>query len=376
MSTYSQYGTGSFDEGAELVANESYFGVVGCYSAIEECAMNEHTIFESIIGRDFAEVYAEMGVIEESTFESLNESAIGDALGKVAAFFKKIGEKIMGILKSFRDRIVATFIRDGKELVKKYDKQITKKINTNKMTKFSFKMYKLSDSDSYKMLDKDLIKDTFDNTDLGKTLINNNRDLVKNIDNIDKEYKGPKGDMLLKAEEISDLKDKCCSQVTGMNTTFKDMKKDLIDDFKDTEDDKEGLDSSTYATIKNVLQEYKTVKSFLEKQEKAVKKEYGNLVKEAENAQKKVMNAMTKQGADKSYAPILNARCSNVINLGNAISACVTNLYAAITMTAKMEMKNARSIFVRAATYGGKDEATLMEAVSEVSDYEVDEMFA
>ena len=95
-----------------------------------------------------------------------------------------------------------------------------------------------------------------------------------------------------------------------------------------------------------------------------------------ERAQKKVDTAMTKDGATKTYAPNLNARCSNVIKLGNAISACVTSYYTAVTMKAKMEMKNARSIFVRAATYGGKDEATLMEAVSEVSDYEVDEMFA
>lgn len=375
MSTYSQYDTGSFDEGAELVANESYFGVVGCYSAIEESAMNEHTIFESIIGRDFAEVYAEMGVIEESAFESLNESAIGDALGKVAAFFKKIGEKILGILKSFRDRIVATFIRDGKELVKKYDKQITKKINTNKMTKFSFKMYAM-DND-YKQFDKDTVKNAFDSTDLGKTLINKNKDLMKHIDDIDKEYdKGPKGDMLVKEDEISDLKDKCCSYITGLTTTFKDMKKDIIESYKDTEESKEGLDSSTYSAIKSTLQEYKTVKSFLEKQEKAVKTRYGKLVKDAESAQKKVGNTMSNQGADKSYAPIMNAKCSNVIKLGNAISACVTSFYAAVTMVAKMEMKNARSIFVRAATYGGKDEATLLEAVSEVSDYEVDEMFA
>lgn len=374
MSTYSQYGTGSFDEGAELVANESYFGVVGCYSAIEECAMNEHTIFESIIGRDFAEVYAEMGVIEESTFESLNESAIGDALGKVAAFFKKIGEKIMGILKSFRDRIVATFIRDGKELVKKYDKQITKKINTNKMTKFSFKMYDRVNKDEN---GSNAIQNAFDRSDLGKKLIENNEKLTKNLDKLDNTM--PEGSTppdIIKEDIILDLKDKCCSDLAKTTTTFKDMKKDMIDAYKDTETEKDGLDSSSYSEIKEILQNYSDMKKFLEKNETAVKKYYGDMVKKAESAQKKINSAMTKSGANKTFAPNLNTRCSNVIKLGNAISACVTSYYTAVTMKAKMEMKNARSIFVRAATYGGKDEATLMEAVSEVSDYEVDEMFA
>ena len=374
MSTYSQYGTGSFDEGAELVANESYFGVVGCYNAIEECAMNEHTIFESIIGRDFAEVYAEMGVIEESTFESLNESAIGDALGKVAAFFKKIGEKIMGILKSFRDRIVATFIRDGKELVKKYDKQITKKINTNKMTKFSFKMYDRVNKDEN---GSDNVQKAFNNSDLGKELLKQNENLLGKMPKLDDTLPGsPKVPGLVKEDTISDLKDKCCSDMAKTSTTYSDMKKDMIDAYKDTETEKEGLDSSSYSEIKEILQNYSDMKKFLEKNEKAVKKYYGDMVKEAERAQKKVDTAMTKDGATKTYAPNLNARCSNVIKLGNAISACVTSYYTAVTMKAKMEMKNARSIFVRAATYGGKDEATLMEAVSEVSDYEVDEMFA
>lgn len=372
MSTYSQYGTGSFDEGAELVANESYFGVVGCYSAIEESAMNEHTIFESIIGRDFAEVYAEMGVIEESAFESLNESAIGDALGKVAAFFKKIGEKILGILKSFRDRIVSTFIRDGKELVKKYDKQITKKINTSKMTKFSFKMYDRVNKDEN---GDSAIKKSFDNSALGKALKENETKLNDKMPDIDKKTKG-QAPHLITDEEAIDLKDKCCSDMVKTTTTYKDMKKDMIDIYKNTEKEKEGLDSTSYNEIKEILQNYKDMKTFLEKNEISVKKYYSERVKNAEINKKKTEDALTKEGADKTYASVLNARCKNVIKLGNAISECVVSYYTAVTMKAKMEMKNARSIFVRAATYGGKDEATLMEAVSEVSDYEVDEMFA
>ena len=66
---------------------------------------------------------------------------------------------------------------------------------------------------------------------------------------------------------------------------------------------------------------------------------------------------------------------TNTIKMGNALTNIATDALAASIAETKLCYKNARSIFTRAATYGGKDEATLMEAVSQVSDYEVDQIF-
>ena len=72
MSTYSQYGANSFSD--NIVANESYDGIVGAYTAVEENAVNEHRIFESIIGRDFTEAYVAAGALDESALEAVNEA--------------------------------------------------------------------------------------------------------------------------------------------------------------------------------------------------------------------------------------------------------------------------------------------------------------
>ena len=139
MSTYSQYGANSFSD--DIVANESYDGIVGAYTAVEENAVNEHRIFESIIGRDFTEAYVAAGALDESALEAVNEASLGGIWEKVKAFFKKMAEKIAGVIKSIKDRIVIAFTRDGKELVRKYDKQIVRKINDRKMTHFTYTFY-------------------------------------------------------------------------------------------------------------------------------------------------------------------------------------------------------------------------------------------
>ena len=71
----------------------------------------------------------------------------------------------------------------------------------------------------------------------------------------------------------------------------------------------------------------------------------------------------------------VNKHASNAIRLGNILTTVATDLLTAHTSQAQMIYKNARSIFTRAATYGGKDEAAFMEAVSQVSDYEADQIF-
>ena len=379
MSTYSQYGANSFSD--NIVANESYDGIVGAYTAVEENAVNEHRIFESIIGRDFTEAYVAAGALDESALEAVNEASLGGIWEKVKAFFKKMAEKISGVIKSIKDRIVIAFTRDGKELVRKYDKQIVRKINDRKMTHFTYTFY--SDFDS-------TMKGANDISTQIQTLVNKSdayTALYAEWDDAKKTYaKGvSKGDAAsqekdayktLTEDELTEYKEKAYGQCCGDSsvTNRKELIDKLTKEVKDDADETEGLDSAGYARIKSALTDGQKFIKSLENAESKVKKLYKDAIKNCEEMQREANK--TKSNTDyKANAAEVNMHASNAIRLGNILTTVATDLLTAHTSQAQMIYKNARSIFTRAATYGGKDEAAFMEAVSQVSDYEADQIF-
>lgn len=379
MSTYSQYGANSFSD--NIVANESYDGIVGAYTAVEENAVNEHRIFESIIGRDFTEAYVAAGALDESALEAVNEASLGGIWEKVKAFFKKMAEKISGVIKSIKDRIVIAFTRDGKELVRKYDKQIVSKINDRKMTHFTYTFY--SDFDS-------AMKGANDISTQIQTLVNKSdayTALFTEWDDAKKTYeKGvSKGDAAsqekdayktLTEDELTEYKEKAYGQCCGDSsvTNRKELINKLTKEVKDNADETEGLDSAGYARIKSALTDGQKFIKSLENAETKVKKLYKDAIKNCEEMQREANK--TKSNTDyKANAAEVNMHASNAIRLGNILTTVATDLLTAHTSQAQMIYKNARSIFTRAATYGGKDEAAFMEAVSQVSDYEADQIF-
>ena len=379
MSTYSQYGANSFSD--NIVANESYDGIVGAYTAVEENAVNEHRIFESIIGRDFTEAYVAAGALDESALEAVNEASLGGIWEKVKAFFKKMAEKISGVIKSIKDRIVIAFTRDGKELVRKYDKQIVSKINDRKMTHFTYTFY--SDFDSVMKGSSDIAAQigSLVNTSEAKTKLDSEFDAAKtsynagvsngNAASTDKDaYK------TLTEDELTEYKEKaygaCCKDTSVTNR--KELINKLTTEVKDDADETEGLDSAGYARIKSTLTDGQKYIKSLEGAEAKVKKLYKEVIKKCEDMQREANK--TKSNTDyKANAAEVNMHASNAIRLGNILTTVATDLLTAHTSQAQMIYKNARSIFTRAATYGGKDEAAFMEAVSQVSDYEVDQIF-
>lgn len=379
MSTYSQYGANSFSD--NIVANESYDGIVGAYTAVEENAVNEHRIFESIIGRDFTEAYVAAGALDESALEAVNEASLGGIWEKVKAFFKKMAEKIAGVIKSIKDRIVIAFTRDGKELVRKYDKQIVRKINDRKMTHFTYTFY--SDFDS-------AMKGANDISTQIQALVNKSdayTALLTEWDDAKKTYEigVSKGDAAsqekdayktLTEDELTEYKEKAYGQCCGDSsvTNRKELINKLTKEVKDNADETEGLDSAGYARIKSALTDGQKFIKSLENAETKVKKLYKDAIKNCEEMQREANK--TKSNTDyKANAAEVNMHASNAIRLGNILTTVATDLLTAHTSQAQMIYKNARSIFTRAATYGGKDEAAFMEAVSQVSDYEADQIF-
>ena len=97
MATFSQYGVGGFS-GGTIAADESYIGALGAFQMMEESAQNERAVFEFVLGCDFAEAATNNGVMTESEFEAINEASNGGIFSKVVDFFKRMIEKIKGIL--------------------------------------------------------------------------------------------------------------------------------------------------------------------------------------------------------------------------------------------------------------------------------------
>ena len=388
MSVYSQYATGaSFD----VAVDESYDGLVGIYRMIEESARNEHAIFEHVIACDFAEAYVENGAMNESSLEAINEASLGEIWEKVKEFVKKMWEKILGIIQNLLVKIQSVFIRDGKELVRKYDKRILERMNTNKLSKMPVKYHrenkssKAGISDSASLLKEDII------TAVAVSKLGDAWDrecgLVMKADNFnakksdgDKDWKDVTDKVKDRDEvkpytsdDIEDMKDDALSTLLGSSTDTKSFTKDLMDDVFE-EYDEEGFTTEDYRFCKTTLEGFKKALNTIKKQETLAKKEYKEDMRKIEQIQKKFGKDLTKEHY-KSSAALARAYASRAIQINNARNAVIGTMFAGITSVTKKMFAEARSLWIKAASYGGKAESTFLEAVQEVSDWEVEEMF-
>ncbi len=111
------------DYAAMIPANEAYDAAFGCAHILADCQANDMALFESSIYSDMNEVMA----LQEG-YQVVNENAFTDVLKKIGEMFKKLIAKIKGIFNAFIAKL-GGFAKNGKDLVKKYEKQILKYSN-------------------------------------------------------------------------------------------------------------------------------------------------------------------------------------------------------------------------------------------------------
>lgn len=121
--TSNRYLGEAYDYASEIPVNEAYDAAFGCAHILADCQVNDMALFESTIYSDIAEVRS----IQEG-YGYVNENAFTSVLKKLAEAFKKLLGKIKGIFKAFIVKLTGAF-KDGKDLVKKYEKQIIKYAN-------------------------------------------------------------------------------------------------------------------------------------------------------------------------------------------------------------------------------------------------------
>ena len=111
------------DWASEIPANEAYGAAFGCAQILADCQANDMSLFESTIYSDIEEIRS----INEG-YGYVNENAFTDVIKKIVEMFKKLLAKIKGIFKAFIAKLTGAF-KNGKDLVKKYEKQIIKYSN-------------------------------------------------------------------------------------------------------------------------------------------------------------------------------------------------------------------------------------------------------
>ena len=402
MAVYSQFATGGFDDDA-IASNESYVGAIGAYQMLEESSMNQNAIFNHVLGCDFVEAQADHGFVSESTLEAVNEASESGIFGKVVAFFQKLVEKIKGIINNMIKKIEAMFTKDGKKLVNKFKKDVQQKMNNGEFTdSFKYKWSKFNESktpDKTATLDNDFFeakakvagvneidikamlwnakefitnqnKYTTDASDTEKNL------LQKAYDDADKEENHALNQIT--SDALSDYKDAALSAWLGKTTSVSDFAKDVDDEFfPDGEQEEEGLTNARLTSIISFLEnDSKTVSALNKSKSLTEKKIKNDWIKPAQEINKK-MNNLSSKKSFRIWGAYARSVSSNVITMGNALTACSTMIYAAWGAAFKKNYAQCRAVFIKAATYkkkSAKNEAALLEAVVDVSNYEVDQM--
>lgn len=300
----------AYDYAAEIPANEAYDAAFGCAHILADRVDNDRALFESVIRSDIAEVMA----VREG-YEVINEGVIGDVLKKIVEMFKKIIAKIKGIFNAFLAKLTGAF-KNGKDLVKKYEKQILTYNGTWK--KFKVKGIRKPKSDNIRnAIDTVFANSGFvDNT--GKSvdrynIIEDNAMYTsigagENLEEKTNVYNANLGDNLKSVKQIQNaetdelklalLKQYVKLTSNGTNKTisdYKDMDEEIKDHLYDDEDKIDGDDeriSGSYFSadwIKPVLQDDKwegNVKKVNEKLEKAINNIIDVLQKTNENIAK------------------------------------------------------------------------------------------
>ena len=317
--TSNRYFGEAYDYASEIPMNEAYDAAFGCAHILADCQRNDMAIFESSILGDIAEVRS----IQEG-YGYVNENAFTDLIKKIIETFKKLIAKIKGIFAAFIAKITGAF-KDGKDLVKQYEKQIIKYSNWK-----GFKCKKIRVPKSTNVNIKSAVNTLF-KYDATGTGIQVNYSFTLGVGSGlitfapihgHKEYDNSKGVKAIDDADAEDLKNAIvenyltggiCKDLTELHENVMDA---LFDDEDDIDDD--NVKSGSYfsaAWIKQVLNEgekwTKDIKKFNDNTEKNINIIIDNLNKDddalakymSKNPDVKKIKAQTGQWAnDTDYA--------------------------------------------------------------------------
>ena len=114
---------------------EGYDCSCGVSLALVESARNDLAMFKALVQADYREIAIckeSTGVVQEGEVATLHEAVGGGIFKKIAELFRKLVAKIKGIFHNFMAKIRGLYMKD-KELVKKYQNELGRKTNLDKL---------------------------------------------------------------------------------------------------------------------------------------------------------------------------------------------------------------------------------------------------
>jgi hypothetical protein len=293
------------DYAAQIPANEAYDAAFGCAHILADCQANDMALFESTIYSDMNEVMA----VQEG-YQVVNENAFTDVIKKIIEMFKKLIAKIKGIFKAFIAKLDG-LAKNGKDLVKKYEKQILKYSNW-KEYKVKIRTPKGNSNDS-----TSLINTLFAVSSGTKTIKDiDKRYAVKTSDITSTGWDSGLGDSLKTPEKIKNadaddikeaiLKTYIAEAKASVCSDYKDFSENVTDELWDDEEtldgDDDNISSSTFTApwIKGVLEDKKLITD-AEKLNKKLDDNINNIIDRLDKTHTELANLMSKEGTD-SYA--------------------------------------------------------------------------
>ena len=114
---------------------EGYDCSYGVGLALVEAARNDLSMFQALVQADYKEMAIckeSTGVVQEGEISALHEAVGGGIFKKIAELFKKLVAKIKAIFHNFMAKINGLTMKD-KELVKKYQTELARKRNLDKL---------------------------------------------------------------------------------------------------------------------------------------------------------------------------------------------------------------------------------------------------
>lgn len=290
------FGRDVYDYAAEIPANEAYDAAFGCAHVLADCQANDMALFESTIYSDMNEVMA----VQEGV-QVVNENAFTNVIKKIVEMFKKLIAKIKGIFKAFIAKLEGLF-KNGKDLVKKYEKQILKCSNWKK---FKCKIRKPNKTE-------DIIGKIDDAFGTMKTSTGaGNRYKINNFDGLT----GMTTPDAIKKADADDIKEALLKLYIKDNTInlsdYKDFSENTTEYLYEDEDtidgDDDNVSSSTFTAkwIKGVLEEKKLITN-AEKLNKKLDDEINGIIDDLNKSHDNLVDFMKKNGED-SYVQTQHA---------------------------------------------------------------------
>ena len=278
----------AYDYAAEIPANEAYDAAFGCAHIMADNQANDMALFESAIYSDMAEVMS----LQEGT-QIVNENAFSNVIKKIVEMFKKLLAKIKGIFNAFLAKLAGAF-KNGKDLVKRYEKQIIKYSNWKDLKIKGIR--KPKEKDIKGALDKMF---TFEIKTAYKL-----PDVTKGTDAENLEFTGIPGfesAKKIKDGDSEDIKTALISEkyVNFKVSDYKDIDSEIKDKLYDDEDTLDGEDDIKSASffsetwIKSVLSDdkwEKDVQKAADKMDKVINKIIDDLNKVDDNLAKHMTN--------------------------------------------------------------------------------------